>query len=172
MRTFYRRRVARSRKRRQGEPIPYRWVALTLILVASVAYPGTSLRAFFTPTRVAAHVWWSLAGRRASLLHVVAPRPTQEQRIRGEIQTVFGPDAPKAFRLLACENPSLNPSAVQVNADGSRDVGLFQINNRWQGVSNEAFLRDYPINVRMAYSIYTRTGHSFRLWTCGRRLHL
>lgn len=91
-------------------------------------------------------------------------------RIAAEIKRVFGPDTPKAMKLLSCENSSLNPSITNTNAGGSIDYGVFQINNYWQKINNEAFLKDYTINIRIAYNIYTRDGDTFKLWTCGKKL--
>lgn len=97
--------------------------------------------------------------------------PTQKA-IRKEIHNVFGEYAPKALLLLSCENPSLNPTATNVNNDewNSTDWGVFQINDHWQKIYNPAFLTDYTINIRIAYNIFVRDNYSFKLWTCGRRL--
>lgn len=102
------------------------------------------------------------------------PTPTEHDLIVAEINQVFGKDAPKAFKLLSCENGRLNPNAVNTNTDTyqSKDYGIFQINNHWQGVTNVAFLTDYHINIRMAYNIYTRSGNTFKMWSCGQRLGL
>jgi hypothetical protein len=91
-------------------------------------------------------------------------------RVDREVAVVFGTHYAKARRLLACENRALDPYAVHVNQDGSRDIGVFQINTYWQGVTNEAFLTDYRINIRMAWNIYERSGHTFSRWSCGRTL--
>lgn len=101
---------------------------------------------------------------------VGTPVLSQRQIIENEIKDVFGQYSPKALQLLTCENGNLWPNAVNSNTDGSRDFGIFQINNKWQGVSNEAFLLDFHINIRMAYNIFSRDHYSFKLWTCGRRM--
>jgi len=91
--------------------------------------------------------------------------------ITEEINQVFGSSAPKAFKLLSCENHALNPNAVNTAGNfpvGSRDIGVFQINEYWQGV-NAKFLFNPDINIRMAYQIYTESGNSFKMWSCGRR---
>jgi hypothetical protein len=92
--------------------------------------------------------------------------------VDAEVAQVFGAHYGKARRLLACENPALDPLAVNVNHDGSRDIGVFQINSYWQGVSNEAFLKDYRINIRIAWNIYEHSNHTFALWSCGRKLDI
>jgi soluble lytic murein transglycosylase-like protein len=38
---------------------------------------------------------------------------------------------PQVLYAIAAQESSLNPSAVHVNADGSQDVGLTQINSKW-----------------------------------------
>lgn len=122
----------------------------------------------------------------ASMLHenIVTPTPTSipeensvsyppdREEIAAYIKEVFGVHADKAFQVLSCENASLNPEAVNTagnSPEGARDIGVFQINEYWQGVSNSAFLFDYKINVLMAYNIFSRDGYSFKLWTCGRK---
>lgn len=102
------------------------------------------------------------------------PTLTQYELIDNEIKLVFGEHYEKAMKVLSCENARLNPNAVNTNTDEeqTRDVGVFQINTKWQGVTNEAFLKDYKINIRMAWSIYQRNGYSFERWTCGRKFGL
>jgi ABC-type transporter Mla maintaining outer membrane lipid asymmetry permease subunit MlaE len=98
---------------------------------------------------------------------------TEHDQIANYIIEVFGDDAPKAFRLLECENHALNPNAVNDNTTWGgigQDIGVFQINTVWQGVSNKAFLYDWRTNVDMAHNIYIRDGSSFKLWTCGKHL--
>lgn len=102
------------------------------------------------------------------------PTPTVDpnQAIKDEINDVFGKDADKAFRLLKCENSSLNPNAINTAGNypkGSRDMGIFQINEYWEGV-NGRFLLNPDINIRIAYQLYMENGRKFSLWTCGRKL--
>jgi hypothetical protein len=106
------------------------------------------------------------------------PTPTIEVQVEPhdaiteEINQVFGNDAPKAFKLLSCENHALNPNAVNTAGNfpvGSRDIGVFQINEYWQKV-NATFLFNPDINIRIAYQIYKDDGSSFHMWTCGRKL--
>lgn len=91
--------------------------------------------------------------------------------IDDEIREVFGKDADKAFLLLSCENSTHNPDAVNTAGnypEGSRDIGVFQINEYWQGV-NGRFLFNPSINIRIAHDIFKANG-DFHLWTCGRKL--
>lgn len=96
--------------------------------------------------------------------------------IRADIVAVFGSHAPKAFKLLSCENSSLNPNAVNHNKDAvkSTDYGVFQINDYWQGIRHDGkaqqLLLDPKINVRIAWRLYEDNGYQFGLWTCGRKL--
>lgn len=94
------------------------------------------------------------------------------QEVKELIEEVFGKHADKAFKVLSCENASLNPKAINTAGNtpkGSRDMGVFQINEYWQGV-NGKFLLDPELNVRIAWKIYKDNGYSFERWTCGRKL--
>lgn len=100
---------------------------------------------------------------------------TEYDLIVKEINDVFGDHSYKAFALLKCENGNLDPRITSNNYDKfgnllSTDYGIFQINNYWQKIWNEEFLFDYKINIRVAWNIYSRDGHTFKLWTCGRTL--
>jgi hypothetical protein len=106
----------------------------------------------------------------------VTPTPTPElgdetEAIREEIRNTFGEHADKAFKVLSCENASLNPKAVNTagnSPEGSRDMGIFQINEYWQGV-HAKFLLNWKTNIRLAYQIFEENGYSFERWTCGRK---
>ena len=67
------------------------------------------------------------------------PKKTIEQIIRmiAKEETV---DPDLAVRVAKCES-SLNPKAINTNRDGTRDRGLFQINERWhpQVTDEQAF---------------------------------
>jgi hypothetical protein len=107
-----------------------------------------------------------------------------EGEIEQEIYDVFGEKGYlKAMVLLkgrgegtCAENHTLNPDAVNINSDGSKDYGIFQLNSNWHGfnkpVNNERYLYDPSINIRIAYKIYKASGESFNLWTCGRQYGL
>lgn len=90
-----------------------------------------------------------------------------------EIRQVFGEDAPKAFELLSCENPTHDPN-LAINATinhpyGSRDLGVFSINEYWTDV-NAKFLLNQDINIRIAKQLYDENNHTFSLWVCGQRM--
>lgn len=116
------------------------------------------------------------SGKSATLIDITR-EPQQKQKIQNpielEIKQVFGKYADKAFKLLECENRSLDPFAVNYN-EGSTDYGIFQINDYWQGIRHkgkaEQFLFDTSINIRIAWRIFEDDGYSFKLWTCGRKL--
>jgi hypothetical protein len=103
--------------------------------------------------------------------------------IEQEIKQVFGDHYAKAMLLLkgngkpgACsENKTLNIKALNDNTKWGgkgKDWGVFQINDKWQGITHEGkakqFLLDPHINIRIAWRLYEDSGYSFRLWTCGR----
>jgi len=92
--------------------------------------------------------------------------------IEQEIYSVFGDDFDLAMKLLECENPTLNPKAVNINDDKhkSRDLGIFQINSYWQQIENEKFLFNYEINIRIAKQIFDESGGTFVRWTCNKSL--
>lgn len=97
---------------------------------------------------------------------------SEREEIRAYIKEVFGRDADKAFMVLSCENSSLDPHAVNTagnKPEGSRDTGVFQINEYWQKVQYR-FLLNWKINIQIAHQIYTDNGNSFERWTCGRKL--
>jgi len=104
---------------------------------------------------------------------IVQSPKTEKEEIAAYIQEVFGKEAPKAFRLLIeCgKNASLNPDAVNTAGNfpvGSRDIGVFQINEHWQKVQGK-FLFNWKINVEIAHQLYVENGNSFKLWTGGRK---
>src|SRR3990167_2431530 len=57
----------------------------------------------------------------------------EELTIENMIKDIFKEDSGKAFKLLSCENERLRPNAVNVNKDGSQDLGIFQLNSNWHG---------------------------------------
>lgn len=98
--------------------------------------------------------------------------PPSRQMIVDEVKRVFGDDADKAFLLLAHENSSLNPNAVNTAGNspkGSRDIGVFQINEYWQQVQGR-YLFNWKINILIAKQIYDESGKTFKMWTQGRKL--
>jgi len=109
----------------------------------------------------------------------IQPLFSEHDKIVNEIKLVFGSYSDKAFQLLTSpvchENGKLNPQAVNDNTSWGgvgKDYGIFQINDKWQGVSNTNFLTDWHINIRMAWNIFQRSGYSFKMWSCGKVLHI
>lgn len=96
-----------------------------------------------------------------------ATSKSEKQQIIDYIVEVFGEDAPAAFNVLFCENASLNPRAVNHNRNGSRDLGVFQLNDAYHG-GEENF--DYKRNVDKAYQIFKSHGSKWTAWTCSHRV--
>ncbi len=142
-------------------------VLLALLFILIVIYVGSHLKNQQNLTRHFMDKSQAYA-KEVKELSVTPALLSEHDQIEFYIKQVFGKDSPKAFKVLSCENFHLIPDAVNVNTDGSRDYGIFQINNHWQGVSNVAFLTDWKINVQMAYNIFRRNG-DFHLWSCGKR---
>ncbi|HUN54301.1 MAG TPA: transglycosylase SLT domain-containing protein [Smithella sp.] len=110
----------------------------------------------------------------------VAPEPTQEEvyggeneenlgteeiteeeqppyfsNIETEIADVFGTESRIALAVAKAES-GLNPKAINRNRDGSKDVGIFQINDR-HGWSDEERL-DWKTNIRLAKELRDSRG--------------
>ncbi len=97
---------------------------------------------------------------------------SEQQQIVDYINEVFGSHADTAFKLLKCENGRLNSSAVNTAGNfpvGSRDIGVFQINEYWQKTQGK-FLFNWKVNVEIAHQLYAENGNSFKLWSCGKAL--
>jgi len=96
----------------------------------------------------------------------------QQKEIADYIREVFGKDADLAFQVLSCENSALRPDAVNTAGNspaGSRDIGIFQINEYWQRTQGK-FLFNWKVNIEIAHQLFEENGKSFKLWTCGRKL--
>lgn len=163
------------------------WLLLTIMFLLGILL-YLMLAGIFTPKDDK-----SLA-RQAEAMTIISPLPStaspsavtatptpsvaQAEPTGGEaaeiVREIFGEHADKAFAVLKCENSSLNPKAVNTAGNtpaGSRDIGVFQINEYWQGVHSK-FLFDARTNITMAWQIYRDSGYSFKMWTCGRNLGL
>jgi hypothetical protein len=77
--------------------------------------------------------------------------------IMQEIADVFGDEYRLAIAVAMAES-ELKPDAVNVNSDGSRDIGIFQINER-HGWSEED-LFDWSTNISIAKYLRDRSGWS------------
>jgi len=96
----------------------------------------------------------------------VPPVLTEKQEVINYIVEVFGEDAPDAFNVLFCENRNLNPEAVNHNRNGSRDLGIFQLNDRYWG-GEENF--NWKTNIDKAKTIFDKQG--WKPWTCSGRVN-
>lgn len=99
---------------------------------------------------------------------------TERQQIINFIYDTFGKDADNALKVFTCES-GLNPRAYNDNTSWGgigHDLGVAQINDHYQGVTNAAFLYNYKINILMAKQIFDKWGHNFHAWTCGKKLGL
>ncbi len=75
-----------------------------------------------------------------------------------------GTDLPIAVAVAQAESGG-NPLATHVNADGSTDLGLWQINDRAHpDLIASGDWRDPASNARMAYSVWQAAGGSFTPW--------
>ncbi|MBU4154493.1 MAG: hypothetical protein KKD63_16605 [Proteobacteria bacterium] len=103
----------------------------------------------------------------------VAPHElTEREQIDNYIQEVFGSNSDYANRILDCENHARNPKAVNTTGNtptGSRDIGIFQINEYWQKTQGK-FLLNWKINVEVAHQLYVENGNSFKLWSCAKKV--
>lgn len=90
---------------------------------------------------------------------------SEKEQIIHYITQVFGKDAPDAFNILHCENRGLNPKAVNHNRNGTRDLGIFQLNDAYWG-GEENF--DWKTNIDKAHKIFKNGGWS--QWSCSHRI--
>jgi len=99
------------------------------------------------------------------------PANQREEIINYIIQT-FGKYSDDAIAIANCES-HLNPRAFNNNESWggvSQDLGVFQINKKYQGVTNSEFLYDYKINTNIAWNIFQNRGYNWGAWTCSRTL--
>lgn len=104
----------------------------------------------------------------------------ERNRIVVFIRNTFGKDSDKALLLLKgnkdCpgENPSLNSNAVYTNTKGkyigSRDRGIFQINDYFHPTMTDEMAFNYEENIKYAYRMFKNDNYTFRRWTAGRCL--
>lgn len=102
-----------------------------------------------------------------------------DQTIEEEIIEVFGKYSDNALLLLkgkgegtCAENRTIDPSRIHLNENGSKDYGVFQINDNWYGfnkaVNNPRFLLDRHLNIQLAWLIFESNGYTFANWACGK----
>lgn len=171
----------RTRPRRRGIKIGKHWVAIFflatlmwLLIIGKLFGMWNDFMGGYRPANLVSPLAFTVNVMTADAHTQVEIVTPQQKEIIDFIKQTFGDDAPKAFQLLGCENSSLNPHAVNTAGNfpkGSRDLGIFQVNEYWQGV-NAKFLLDYKINVMIAKKIFDDDGGSFKMWSCGRRLSI
>ena len=102
------------------------------------------------------------------------PKPIFKNEIEEYIFDKFGRDYEKAMLLLKgndkCggENASLDQKAVNINKDGSKDYGIFQINDYYHPVYKLDLDEDWKANIDYAYRMYVNDDRTFKRWTAGR----
>jgi len=101
-----------------------------------------------------------------------APIPTD---IVGYINYKFGEYADDAFKVLSCENKTLNPKAINNNMEWGGvgiDRGYWQINNVYHPHVSDWCASDVKCSTDYAYRMWLNDGRSFKRWTCGRYLKI
>ncbi len=134
---------------------------LTLLTGALIQWLYTPPEPSFVASPVVEAVESQSLPPSAVLVAETAPL-TEKQEIMSYIVEVFGDDADDAIALVGqCENKGWNPQAVNHNKNGSRDLGIFQLNDRYHG-GEENF--DWKTNIDKAYKIFSRQG--WTPWSC------
>jgi hypothetical protein len=106
---------------------------------------------------------------------VASPEPTTApipEDIVGYINYKFGEDAEKAFKVLNCENKTLNPKALNDNTEWGgigKDRGYWQINDIFHPSVSDWCASDVKCSTDYAYRMYMNDNKSFVRWTCGRK---
>lgn len=75
--------------------------------------------------------------------------------VEQEIANIFGYEYRTALAVAKAES-ELNPNAMNINRDGSRDIGIFQINERHGWSAEELF--DWRRNIAIAKFLRDRNG--------------
>jgi hypothetical protein len=99
------------------------------------------------------------------------PIPTD---IVGYISYKFGDDAWKAFRVLDCENKTLDPERYNDNRTWGGvgvDRGYWQINNVYHPISDSC-AKDVKCSTDYAFRMYSNDDNTFVRWACGKKLGL
>lgn len=78
-----------------------------------------------------------------------------------EINKVWGEDNYIGLRIAYCES-RFGRNRIHTNTDGSHDISVFQINDRWH--SHRGDILNWRENIRIAYEIYKEQGG--RPWVC------
>src|SRR3990167_2029412 len=137
------------------------WLTLLVIIL------GWSFYLFYKPSELISPVMDQYPSGICGVCRQSIPKG--ELTIENMIKDTFKEDSAKAFQLLKCENGRLKPNAINVNKDGSRDLGVFQISEKWQRTQGK-FLLNPKVNIAIAHQLYVENGKQFNLWSCGKRL--
>lgn len=89
--------------------------------------------------------------------------PCYQQTVREYVIEQFqeaGLDSDIAQKLVFCES-RWNVNAVNVNANGTKDHGLYQLNSKYYPIPQGC---DYKCQTQMAIEIVKRRG--FKEWSC------
>lgn len=116
-------------------------------------------------------------------MNVSEPTPTPLEfgsEVERYIYEVFDDDYDKAILLLKgikdingnyiCggENRSLDQNAININKDGSKDFGIFQINDFYHPVYELDLHKDYKANIDYAKRMFDNDGKTFsKRWVAG-----
>lgn len=84
-----------------------------------------------------------------------------DKRILELIYKYFGEQSYTAIRVAHCES-RFQQNAVNVNKDGTKDIGTFQINEYWHGDKGDLY--DLEENIKIAKQIYDESG--WWPWVC------
>jgi hypothetical protein len=76
--------------------------------------------------------------------------------VESQIIRIFKDDAQMALSISQAENGNRGCKRTHLNTDGSVDVGIFQINNKWHGHKGDLY--DCTENIKIAYQIYKTSG--------------
>ena len=98
-----------------------------------------------------------------------APQPTLsvQEHVIGIMKDEFGlswPEIAEAISIISCES-SWNEWAIGVNKDGSKDLGLWQLNEKWNKDLTRACAFDVYCSTRKAMEIYKKRGN-WSAWIC------
>lgn len=113
------------------------------------------------------------------VLPTASPTPRMfSNEIEAYIYQVFNEYGDRAMLLLkgngVCsgENPKLNPKAVYTNTKGkykgSRDRGIFQINDLFHPTMTDELAFNYKENIKYAYRMFKNDNYTFKRWSVGK----
>jgi len=142
-------------------------LATTTVPVATTVPPTTtSVVATTTSTTTAPPVTLLQPESNIILVSMETPQVSDLERLICFVGSEW--DCGEAIAVSQCESWHTPHSISPFNSNGTRDWGLFQINDVWA----DAFPRrwehrlDPVTNIEMAHHIWLVTGRSWKHWTC------